>query len=229
MVRLAQERGIISASVIDIREFATDHHRTVDDRPYGGGDGMVLLPEPLGKGINAVKKASPDSLVALLTPQGRPFDQAMAAWLATKPGLILICGRYEGVDDRVSQTCVDIEISIGDFILTGGELGAMIVIDATTRLLEGVLGGETSVEKESFSTDRLEHAHYTRPQEFQGIKVPEILLKGHHARIDAWRKESALIRTLLKRPDLLNKTPLTENEREIAEIFYKRLEKLLYG
>ncbi len=202
----------------NIRDFATDKHRMTDDAPYGGGSGMVMKPEPLVRGLEAVQRSEdPRGHVILLSPQGRLFDQKAAAELSRLPRLILVCGKYEGVDDRVRTLAVDEEISIGDYVLTGGEVAAMVILEATARLLPGVLGDEGSTKEESFSQGLLEYPHYTRPREFMGCEVPEVLLSGNHQEIAAWRRRKAIERTLEKRPDLLGKANLTEEDRKCLE------------
>jgi len=217
MIKRAIDRKKIFAETINIRDFTTDRHRTADDRPYGGGCGMVMKPEPLAGAIRQAKKKTPSARTVLLTPQGRPFNQALAREFSTHSGLILVCGRYEGIDERICEAFIDDEISIGDYVLTGGELAAMVVIDAVTRLLPGTLGGADSAEKDSFSDSLLEHGHYTRPREFEGRSVPEVLLSGNHRAIDMWRIETSLIRTMLKRPDLMLERSLDEREIKILE------------
>lgn len=198
-------QGHFSVQTRDIRDYATDKHHKCDDIPYGGGAGMVMKPEPLVGALEAARQVDPESPRILLTPQGRPFSQELARELAQGPGMILTCGRYEGIDERVRQGWIDLEISIGDYVLTGGEVAAMVVIDAVTRLLPGVLGNIESIDEESFSKPLLEYPHYTRPRNFRGLEVPEILLSGHHEKIAAWRQEQALQRTRERRPDLLKK------------------------
>lgn len=202
MMKRAAEMGAVSFRTIDLREFATDKHRTTDDRPYGGGPGMVMKTEPLFKAIKSVRK--PHSKVILMTPSGRPFKQAVAQSYSTAEHLIFVCGHYEGVDERVKESLVDDEISIGDYVLTNGVLPAAVVVDAIVRLIPGVLGGEGAAEQESFSEGLLEYPHYTRPEEFEGMKVPDVLLSGDHAEIAKWRAEQAKKRTAERRPDLLN-------------------------
>jgi tRNA (guanine37-N1)-methyltransferase len=189
MLWKAQEKNLIEYKLINLRDFGIGPRKQVDDTPYGGGDGMVLKPEPLFAAVELAKKTNPDARVLLMTPRGELFDQEMAReFSATETGLIIICGRYEGYDERITSL-VDKQISIGQFVLTGGELPAMVIIDAVTRLIPGVLGGETSAINESFSeADSLEHPQYTRPEEFRGLKVPDVLLSGHHAEIENWRK-----------------------------------------
>ncbi len=226
IIRRAIEKQKISASCIDIRDFAEGKHRITDDRPYGGGCGMVMKPEPLSGAIRYVQEKQPGSKTILLSPQGRPFDQKLARKFVDLSGLTLVCGRYEGVDERISHNLIDDEISIGDYVLTGGELAAMIVIDAVTRLIPGTLGGEDSADKDSFEEGLLEHAHYTRPRKFEGEDVPEVLLSGNHKEIDNWRLESSLMRTLLKRPDLLKAKPLSQQEIEILEKWGRNIEEI---
>ena len=227
IIRKAIEEKKILTSTINIRDYAQDRHQVTDDRPYGGGSGMVMKPEPLAGAIRAAAQTVPEAKTVLLTPQGRVFDQRMAQELASWDGLVLVCGRYEGVDERVCRDLVDYEISIGDYVLTGGELAAMIVIDATTRLIPGVLGGEQAAEKDSFSDGLLEHAHYTRPRIFEGREVPEVLLSGHHQEIEKWRLESSLMRTLLKRSDLLQKKDLNRQEIEILKKWHHVIKSLI--
>jgi tRNA (guanine37-N1)-methyltransferase len=215
IVKRAIERGLVTIRIHNIRDWATDRHRTVDDYPYGGGAGMVLKPDVLIAAIEAVR--GEDGYVILLTPQGRLFTQQVARELAQKPHLVLVCGHYEGVDERVRLLAVDDEISIGDYVLTGGELAAMVVVDATVRLLPGVLGDEASIREESHSSGLLEYPHYTRPPEFRGLRVPDVLLSGHHAQIARWRRREALRRTLERRPDLLAKAPLTAEDLKLLE------------
>lgn len=210
IIRRAKLAGIVEINVHDIREFAADKHRMVDDRPFGGGDGMVLKPEPLFAAIEHLTGSSsredyaPGTCVVLLTPQGRPFKQDAAARLAGEvEHLVLICGRYEGVDERVNERLVSDEISIGDYVLSGGEPAASVVVDAIVRLLPGALGSETSAENDSFSDGLLDCPHYTRPAEFRGMKVPEVLLNGHHAEIEKWRRKMALEKTQKVREDLI--------------------------
>ena len=200
-IQRAIESGALTVAVHNIRDWATDRHRVVDDYPYGGGAGMVLKPEPLFAAIEAVR--DPAGHVILLTPQGTPLRQPLADELAQRPHLVLVCGHYEGVDERVREHAVDQEISIGDYVLSGGELPALVVLDTVTRLLPGVLGSAESLEEESFRAGVLEYPHYTRPAEFRGWRVPDVLLSGHHAAIAAWRREQALARTRARRPDLL--------------------------
>lgn len=202
MLWKAQEKGSVTIQLHDLREFGLGSRRTVDDTPYGGGDGMLLKPEPVVAAIEAAKKANPKARVIVLSPQGKPFDQPKAVELSKADGLILVAGHYEGFDERI-LTYADEELSIGDYVLTGGELPAMVVVDAVVRLLPGVLGGEQSAHVESFSDGLLEYPQYTRPVEFRGETVPEVLQQGHHGEIEGWRKQAALEKTQRNRPDLL--------------------------
>jgi tRNA (guanine37-N1)-methyltransferase len=227
IVRRAAAGGVISAAALDIREFAGGRHRSTDDTPYGGGSGMVMRPEPLAAAIREARRRIPGARTVLMSPQGRVFDQAAAWELAALEGLILVCGRYEGVDDRLGPELVDEEISIGDYVLTGGEVAAMAVVDAVVRLIPGALGAEDSARRESFADGLLEHAHYTRPPSFEGREVPPVLLSGHHRNIESWRLESALMRTFVNRRDLLEKRPLTEAESAILRRWRREIEALL--
>ena len=227
IVRRAIEHEIMQASAVNIRDFAEDRHQVTDDRPFGGGSGMVMKPEPLAAAIRATSQTMNGAKTVLLTPQGRIFDQQMARELASFEGLILVCGRYEGVDERICHDLIDYEISIGDYVLTGGELAAMVLMDAVTRLIPGALGGEDAAEKDSFSDGLLEHAHYTRPRIFEGLEVPEVLLSGHHQEIENWRLESSVMRTLLKRPDLLQSKDLAPQERQILKKWRRAIEEIL--
>jgi tRNA (guanine37-N1)-methyltransferase len=190
---------------------------------------MVMKPEPLAGAIRAASRKTPTAVTVLLTPQGRPFDQNMAKELASFDGLVLICGRYEGVDERICHDLIDYEISIGDYVLTGGELAAMIIVDAVTRLIPGTLGGENAAENDSFSNGLLEHAHYTRPRIFEGREVPGVLLSGHHQEIERWRLESSLMRTLLKRSDLLHQKNLNRQEIEILDKWRREINNIIYA
>ncbi len=214
VVGQALKKGLIALDVIDLRDFTIDKHRTTDDKPYGGGDGMVMKVEPVAAALRSLDEpgASRPTRI-LLTPQGRPLDQAAVRDLAARDFLVIVCGRYEGVDERI-RSLVDDEISVGDFVLTGGELAAMVLIDAAARLLPGVLGGQDSAEADSFADSLLEHPHYTRPPEFEGMAVPEVLLSGDHAAVARWRREQSLLRTLTRRPDLLATARLSPADRE---------------
>ena len=201
IVRRARTTGLLELQIHNLRDFTHDRHQTVDDRPFGGGPGMVLKPEPIFEAVE--KLANAQTRVILTAPTGRPFTQAIARELAGYAHLLFICGSYEGVDERVREGVVHDELSIGDYVLTNGGLAAMVVIDAVTRLLPGALGDEESAQQESFSHGLLEYPHYTRPADFRGMKVPEILLSGHHAEIEKWRAEQSKARTKMRRPDLL--------------------------
>ena len=206
IVKRAQAKGKVKISICDLRDHTSDKHRKVDDRPFGGGSGMVMTPEPIFNAVKKLKLQSPKatkSHVVLLCPQGKKFTQVTAKKLARKKHLILICGHYEGVDERVRQELVDEEISIGDYVLTGGELPAMVLVDAVVRLIPGVLGDKNSLNFESFEGNLLEYPHYTRPANFKGLCVPSILLSGDHKNIEIWRNKEALNRTRKRRPDLL--------------------------
>jgi tRNA (guanine37-N1)-methyltransferase len=203
ILKRARESGTLEVAVHNIRDYTTDKHHTTDDVPYGGGGGMVMKPEPIFAAVESVLGAPPSCPVILLTPQGRPFTQQVAAELAGQAHLALLCGRYEGVDERVREHLVTDEISMGDFVLTGGELPALAIIDAVTRLLPGVLGDPDAPRKDSYASGLLEHPHYTRPPEFRGWAVPEVLRSGNHAEIEKWRQEQSLKRTQERRPDLL--------------------------
>jgi len=264
IVRRAQAEGLVSIGIHDLRNFTHDRHRTVDDRPFGGGEGMVLKPEPLAQALETLgiapravrhedgaremaagygEKAEPETRVVLLSAQGRTFTQAMARELARIDRVVLICGRYEGVDERINQLYCDMELSIGDYVLSGGELAAAVVLDATMRLIPGVLGNEASGEFESFGVPDasikadvegvprsqhgagglLDYPHYTRPAEFGGLRAPEVLLNGDHQQIRRWRREQQLRKTLVNRPDLLERALLSkEDERLLDEIRAKQ-------
>jgi tRNA (guanine37-N1)-methyltransferase len=218
----AIERGLIQIRTINIRDFSLNKHHVVDDTPYGGGHGMVMKVEPIARAIEWIKSQDPSAWTIYLTPQGKQFHQEMARSLLSKPHLILLCGRYEGVDERVRELFIDEEISIGDYVLTGGELAAMVLIDAVARLLPGVLGSDRSAEEDSFSESSrtdfhslLEYPQYTRPSNFRGNGVPEILLSGNHLLIAQWRRSEALKRTSLRRPDLLAKADLSGEDKKI--------------
>jgi tRNA (guanine37-N1)-methyltransferase len=217
IIKRAMEDALIDIRLHDIREYATDRHKTADDSPYGGGAGMVMKVEPLTACIEAVRTERGNARVILTTPRGKRFDQALAAELAKEEALLIICGRYEGVDERVRELFVDDEISLGDFVMTGGELAAMVIVDAVSRLLPGVLGSADSALSDSFSDGLLEYPHYTRPAEFRGLGVPEVLLSGNHREIAQWRRRQALQRTLLTRPDQLAEAQLSEKDREYLE------------
>ncbi|MGE5604847.1 MAG: tRNA (guanosine(37)-N1)-methyltransferase TrmD [Bacteroidota bacterium] len=223
IIKRAQDQGLVEFRIWNFREYTTDKHRTVDDVPYGGGDGMVLKPEPIVKCLQVVEEGNPPAKVVLLTPQGELFNQSIAKELAQEDHLIFICGHYEGFDERIRKWA-DRELSIGDYVLTGGELAAMVVSDAVVRLIPGVLGSITSAECDSFAGNVLEYPQYTRPFEFEGMTVPEILLSGHHARIEEWRRKQSLLRTAVRRPDLLKKLILSTEEKEyLKEILAEQI------
>src|SRR5882762_581014 len=243
IVRKAREAGLAEIEVHDLRAFAHDRHRTVDDRPFGGGEGMVLKPEPIFECIEGLKVQSRAERIAggakqtvvLLSAQGRRFDQGVAEELAALEQIVLICGRYEGVDERVGQHLADRELSVGDYVLSGGELGAAVIVDAVTRLIPGALGNEASSQQESFTAENtpheassaadstcssgglLDYPHFTRPAEFRGIPIPEVLLSGDHEKIRRWRRRSALAKTLRNRPDLLNDATLGKEDRRLLD------------
>lgn len=225
ILKRAQEDGSLSVRLHDIRDYATDKHHVTDEPPYGGGGGMVMKAEPIFNAVESVlgpvgegdRGKDTDVPVVLLTPQGRPFSQEIARELAANRRVALICGRYEGVDERVRQHLATDEISIGDYVLTGGELAAMVIIDAVTRLLPGVLGDPTAPRRDSHARGLLEGPHYTRPRAFRGWEVPEVLLSGDHAAVGRWRREQALRRTLERRPDLLSEAELTPQDWEFLE------------
>ena len=219
ILKRAQERGLLSIALHDIRASTTDKHHVVDDYPYGGGAGMVMKPEPIFAAVESIYRGGP---IILLSPQGRLFNQSIAQALVQEPRVTHISGHYEGIDQRVREHLVTDEISIGDYVLTGGELAAMIVVDATSRLLPGVLGGDESTVEESHSSGMLEYPHYTRPAEFRGWRVPDVLLSGNHAEIARWRRKESIRRTKERRPDLFEKLNLSSKEdvkllKELAE------------
>ena len=212
ILKRAQERDLITVRRHNIRDYTTDKHHSVDDTPYGGGGGMVMMPGPLVAAVEAVRGDDTQVPVILLTPQGRVFTQRVAQELAAHPRLILVCGRYEGVDERVRKLVITDEISIGDFVLTGGELAAMVIVDVVARLIPGVLGARWAAEEDSHAMGLLEYPHYTRPPVFRGIAVPEVLLSGDHRAVEAWRRREAIRRTWQRRPDLLLTADLSEEE-----------------
>lgn len=213
--RIAREKKLLEVNLVNPRDFTTDAHRTVDDYPFGGGAGMVLKPEPIFLATESVRR--PESRVLLLSPQGKRFDQAMAHRLKELPHIVLICGRYKGVDERIRILLIDEEVSIGDYVLAGGEAAAVVIIEAIARLLPGAVGDEDSVATDSFTDDLLEAPLYTRPREFRGVSVPEVLVSGNHAAVARWRREQALLNTARRRPDLLKKATLTDADREFLE------------
>lgn len=214
----AVDRKLIEIRVHQLREWAEGRHQVTDDAPYGGGDGMVMKPEPVARALDELRSRRPKARALLMTPQGAPFDQRQAVSLSREEGLIFVCGRYEGYDERI-RSLVDAEYSVGDYVLTGGELPAMVMIDAVSRLIPGVLGGEASAADDSFSDGLLEYPQYTRPAEFRGERVPDVLLSGNHAAIDRWRRREQLRRTLQRRPELFESAALGEEDRQmLAEI-----------
>jgi len=222
MLQRARQRRLIDVRIHNIRDYARDKHHTTDDTPYGGGGGMVMKPEPMFEAVESVLGREAGRPVILLTPQGRVFSQTMADELACHERLALICGRYEGVDERIRLHLVTDEISIGDYVLTGGELPALILIDAVARLLPGVLGDPDGASDDSHATGLLEYPHYTRPPEFRGESIPDVLLSGDHAKIAKWRREQSLLRTFRRRPDLLAKATLSEEDL----VFLKKIKDL---
>jgi tRNA (guanine-N1)-methyltransferase len=214
LLKKAQEKGLVKVSLHDIRDWAEDKHKMTDDAPYGSGCGMVMKVEPVEKALTAIKNPAKETLVVLMTPQGETLNQEIAKELAEKEQVIIICGRYEGVDERIREHLTDKEISIGDYILTGGELSALVLIDAVSRFIPGVLGNSESTLSESFSHGFLEYPQYTRPAEYKGWKVPEVLVSGNHAEIERWRRYESLKRTYKRRPDLLEKTELSEADKK---------------
>ncbi len=220
ILKRGREKGFLNVTVRNIRDYTEDKHKTADDSPYGGGAGMVLKPEPIFKAFERLREEYPGEkmLTILLSPQGRLFHQKRAEELSReKRRIILLCGHYEAVDERVIDALVDEELSVGDYVLTGGELAALVVIDAAARLLPGVLGDEESAFRDSFGEGLLDHPHYTRPAEFRGMKVPDVLLSGNHAEIEKWRRREELKATLVKRPELLETAELTEEDQKVLE------------
>jgi len=220
----AIKQELLQVRTHNLRDWAEGKHLSTDDAPYGGGDGMVMKPEPIALAVAELKQKAPTAKVLLMTPQGVPFKQQHARELAREPGLIFLCGRYEGFDERVRQTLVDAEFSIGDFVLTGGELPAMVMIDAISRHLPEVLGSSDSAEMDSFSDGLLEYPQYTRPAVFNGMSVPEVLLSGNHGKVASWRREQQLLRTLQRRPELLENISLSDNDRKVLERLRKEIE-----
>lgn len=214
IVGRARARGLFSATTVDPRTYTSDRHRTVDDVPFGGGAGMVMKPEPVAQAIEA---AGPVTRRVLLSPGGRPLTQADVQVFAGYESILLLCGRYEGIDDRVVQRFIDEEVSLGDFVLSGGELAGLCLVDAVVRLLPGALGNAESAENESFSHGLLEHPHYTRPADWRDEGVPEVLLSGHHAEIDRWRRRESIRRTAMRRPEMLQNVELTPDERRFVD------------
>ena len=224
ILKIARKKDLIDIKTINIRDFAEDKHHTTDEPPYGGGAGMVMKAEPIFKAWQDTQnKRGVNSKTILMSPQGKELTQNLVKDLSKEEGLTIICGRYEGVDERVRETIVDEEISIGDFVLTGGELPAMVLIDAVSRMVSGVLGDENSSVKDSFYKGLLEHPHYTRPREFRGMQVPDVLLSGNHKMIKDWRRRESLKRTLLRRPDLLKNEDLSPEDIKIIEELKREL------
>lgn len=221
IIKRAREKQLIDISLHNIRDYASDRHQTADDAPYGGGAGMIMKAEPLSACIKAVKQQRPDSTVVLTSPQGRPLTHRVASELSKKPGLIIVCGRYEGIDERIRTLYAEDDISLGDFILSGGEIASMAIVDATTRLIPGVLGSGESAEYDSFGDGLLEYPQYTRPPLFNGLDVPETLLSGNHELIRKWRRKESLRKTRQLRPDLLSEIVLNKEDikmlKEIAQ------------
>lgn len=216
ILKRAHQKGLLDTRVCDIRDFAEGRHKETDDYPFGGGPGMVFKPEPVFKAMDSLSENGDQRRVVLLSPQGKVFDQKMAEEFSREEKrLVFICGRYEGIDERVRLSLVDEEVSIGDYVLTGGELAALVIIDAVTRLVPGVLGDERSIENESFSWGLLDYPHYTRPREFRGLGVPEVLMSGNHKDIETWRRKEALRKTMLMRPELLKKINLTDLDKKL--------------
>lgn len=220
VIKKAIEKGLLEIRVHNLRDFTHDKHRQVDDRPYGGGEGMVLKPEPIFEAVEKIK-VFPDASVYLLSPQGKRFNSELARALATRRQLILICGRYEGVDERVAEYLVDGELSIGDYVLTGGEPAAWVIVDAVARFIPGVVGKSESVMHDSFFDGLLDYPHYTRPREFRGMKVPSVLFSGDHEKILRWRKRKALEKTWRLRPDLLAEKKLSFEEKRLLDDIIK--------
>lgn len=221
LIKKAREKGLIEIEIYDLRDFALDKHRVVDDEPYGGGEGMVFKPEPLHRALTHIKDRDPQTYVVYLSPQGRLFNQRIAEELSRKRSLLFLCGRYEGIDERIRKHHIDEELSIGDYVLFGGEVASLVVLEAVARLVPGVVGKRDSVDRESFTSGLLKYPCYTRPAEFLGFKVPEVLLSGNHAEIERYRRRASLELTLKRRPELLSQTPLFEEDlkylRELLE------------
>ncbi len=217
ILKRAQQKGLVEVTVVNIRDFARNKHLTVDDKPYGGGAGMVMQVGPVARALKAARRQLPDAKVYLLSPTGRRFDQPQAGTMARARSFILVCGHYEGLDQRIHDHLVDGELSIGDYVLTGGEPAAIVIIDAVARLIPTVLGDETSSQHDSFMDGLLDYPHYTRPASYGHWRVPEVLLTGHHRKVALWRRTEQLKRTLTQRPDLLENVKLSESDRDILE------------
>ncbi|RQD68637.1 MAG: tRNA (guanosine(37)-N1)-methyltransferase TrmD [Tindallia sp. MSAO_Bac2] len=217
IIKRAREEEKVNINLVNLRDYSQDKHRQVDDYPYGGGKGMVIKPEPVFRAVESLVKIRHKTRILLLCPQGHLFDQEKAKELAEEEHLVMICGHYEGIDERIRENLVDEDISIGDYVLTGGEIPAMVVTDAVVRLVPGVLSSSESVQEESFYEGLLEYPQYTRPEEFRGLKVPGVLLSGDHGRIKRWRRKQALARTREKRPELFQKIPLGEEDKKILQ------------
>ena len=222
VIRRAINAGLIEFKAIDIRDYTHDRHRTTDDRPFGGGEGMVMIPEPLFEAVDDLRSRAPEPKIIMLSPRGRLLDHRIAGELACMERLVFLCGRYDGIDERVVEHCVDMELSIGDYVLSGGETAALVAMEVITRFIPGVLGCRTSAANDSFSTGLLEHPQYTRPREFRGVEVPEVLLGGNHEEIHRWRRLQALRITAERRPDLLEKAELTHDDRRFLKDFFNR-------
>ena len=223
ILKRGRAKGLLDIRVINLRDYADGRHKVADDSPYGGGAGMVLKPEPVFRAVDALRASGEKLLIVLMSPQGRKFTQATAqAFAEDSRRLVFLCGHYEGIDERVRLGLQPDEVSVGDFVLTGGELAALVILDATDRLIPGVLGDLQSAQADSFSGSLLEYPHYTRPPEFRGMEVPEVLLSGNHQAIEAWRRAEALRNTLLKRPDLLEQAQLTQDDQRILSEFSRR-------
>ena len=221
--RIAQEKGALNISCWNPRDYTSDVHKTVDDTPYGGGPGMVMMFEPLHKAIQAAKAHLPSAKVIYLSPQGKSLDHSTVKRLSECSEMILLCGRYEGIDERLIESEVDEEISIGDYVLSGGEIPAMVIVDACARQLPNVLGDDASAVEDSFVNDLLDYPHYTRPETVNGKTVPEVLLSGHHKKIKRWREKEALGRTWLRRPELLNKKMLSTEEKTLLNEYQQKI------
>jgi len=223
MLKRACDKGLLDVHIVNLRDYAEGPHKTADDAPYGGGAGMVLKPEPVFRAVDELRAKNDPCRMLLMSPQGRPFNQQLAEELANeRRRLVFLCGHYEGIDERVRLGLAPEELSVGDYVLTGGELAALVVIDAAARLVPGVLGDPHSAEADSFSGSLLDYPHYTRPPIFRGMEVPEVLRSGNHQAIEAWRRAQALQNTYMKRPDLLDRATLTSDDRQVLHEFSRR-------